>query len=103
MEAPVVSCGDDITVEAPRGSTGISVTFPPCTGVDNSGTTFLLSQSHQSGQLFQFGTTTVTFLFSDPSGLVGQGSFNITVNEGEDREATLFHHLKVIYIDLMRP
>ncbi|XP_071839230.1 uncharacterized protein [Apostichopus japonicus] len=81
MEAPVVSCGDDITVEAPRGSTGISVTFPPCTGVDNSGTTFLLSQSHQSGQLFQFGTTTVTFLFSDPSGLVGQGSFNITVNE----------------------
>ncbi|PIK52974.1 hypothetical protein BSL78_10128 [Apostichopus japonicus] len=55
MEAPVVSCGDDIT---PRRL-----------------------ESHQSGQLFQFGTTTVTFLFSDPSGLVGQGSFNITVNE----------------------
>ncbi|KAJ8041019.1 Hyalin [Holothuria leucospilota] len=78
-EPPVVTCGDNIVVTAMQGSQQARVTFDPCRGDDNSGIAFLMFQSHQSGDLFPIGTTTVSFTFSDPSRLISTGSFNVTV------------------------
>ncbi|PIK56482.1 putative hyalin [Apostichopus japonicus] len=78
---PVVSCINDITQEIPLNSFGVVVEFTEPTATDNSGTASVLSATRRPGQFFQTGTTTVTYIFADPSGNTADCVFDITVVE----------------------
>ena len=62
---------------------------------DISGETTLIRRSHQPGQLFREGSTTVNYTFSDPSGNEAVCVFDIIVYAGENAECgyveELFH------------
>ncbi|XP_071824326.1 uncharacterized protein [Apostichopus japonicus] len=81
---PVVSCISDITREIPLNSFGVVVDFTEPTATDNSGTASVLSATRRSGQFFQTGTTTVTYIFADPSGNTADCVFDISVVEVDD-------------------
>src|SRR5690554_196038 len=86
-EAPViVDCPTDITVNNDLGSCDAVVTWTAPTFTDNcTGTT--LTSTHNSGDTFPFGTTTVTYTATDAAGNVQTCSFEVTVN---DTEAPVF-------------
>ncbi|XP_071844152.1 uncharacterized protein [Apostichopus japonicus] len=81
---PVVSCINDITREIPLNSNGVAVDFSEPTATDNSGTASVLSATRRPGQFFQTGTTTVTYIFADPSGNTADCVFDIIVVEVDD-------------------
>ncbi|PIK52768.1 hypothetical protein BSL78_10343 [Apostichopus japonicus] len=81
---PVVSCINDITREIPLNSFGVVVQFTEPTATDNSGTASVLSATRRPGQFFQTGTTTVTYIFADPSGNTADCVFDIIVVEIDD-------------------
>ncbi|PIK34618.1 putative hyalin, partial [Apostichopus japonicus] len=81
---PVVSCISDITREIPLNSFGVVVQFTEPTATDNSGTASVLSATQRPGQFFQTGTTTVTYIFADPSGNTADCVFDISVVEVDD-------------------
>ncbi|XP_071821997.1 hyalin-like [Apostichopus japonicus] len=81
---PVVSCISDITREIPLNSFGVVVDFTEPTATDNSGTASVLSATRRPGQFFQTGTTTVTYIFADPSGNTADCVFDIIVVEVND-------------------
>ncbi|PIK36144.1 hyalin [Apostichopus japonicus] len=78
---PVVSCINDITQEIPLNSFGDVVDFTEPTATDNSGTASVISATQRPGQFFQTGTTTVTYIFADPSGNTAHCFFDIIVVE----------------------
>ncbi len=84
--APVINWrggGRDMTVAAANGRCDAAVTFTVPVVADNcSGAT--LTGSHQSGDRFPVGVTTVTFTATDAAGNRTTGSFTVTV---EDRQA----------------
>src|SRR5690554_1655425 len=82
-EAPViVDCPTDITVNNDLGSCDAVVTWTAPTFTDNcTGTT--LTSTHNSGDTFPFGTTTVTYTATDAAGNVQTCSFEVTVNDNE--------------------
>ncbi|XP_071823803.1 uncharacterized protein [Apostichopus japonicus] len=82
---PVVSCINDITQEIPLNSFGAVVEFTEPTATDNSGTASVLSATRRPGQFFQTGTTTVTYIFADPSGNTADCVFDIIVVEVDDQ------------------
>ncbi|XP_071824325.1 uncharacterized protein [Apostichopus japonicus] len=82
---PVVSCINDITREIPLNSFGVVVQFTEPTATDNSGTASVLSATQRPGQFFQTGTTTVTYIFADPSGNTADCVFDISVVEVDDQ------------------
>ncbi|XP_071842391.1 uncharacterized protein [Apostichopus japonicus] len=78
IEPPVISgCPGDITETA--SSNSASVTWVDPRADDNSGVTILDSRSHFPGQVFAAGTTTVSYIFMDPSGNTAVCSFDVTV------------------------
>ncbi|KAJ8041072.1 Hyalin [Holothuria leucospilota] len=64
---PVVNCVDDITRNADIQSNGVTVIFAEPTATDNSGTVSVVTRSNPPGSFFNIGTTTVTYVFEDPS------------------------------------
>ena len=80
-QAPeLVTCQDDITVNAEDGLCGAAVTYSMPTSTDNCGpTTCALQQGLASGSLFPVGTTTVEIECTDQYGNETVCSFDVTV------------------------
>ena len=57
----------------------MTVTWTEPTATDNSGMTSTVTQSHQPGDSFNVGTTTVTYTFTDMAGNQAQCSFSVTL------------------------
>ncbi|KAJ8042471.1 Hyalin [Holothuria leucospilota] len=85
IEPPVVDCsGEDVTVTAPGGAPGVTVTnLPRCRAIDNSGRADFISQNPPPGSFFPIGDTMVTVVYRDPSGNTGVGFFTVTVVPGK--------------------
>ncbi len=80
MTPPVIaSLPSDIVrlPDQPDGATAV-VSWQPPTASDDVGVTSLTS-THQPGDTFSFGTTTVTYTASDADGNVATASFSVTV------------------------
>ena len=78
-EAPTISgIPSDITQDTDSGVATAAVTWTPPTTSDNSGSATLTS-SHNSGDNFPIGDTTVTFTAVDGSNNMATGSFMITI------------------------
>ena len=95
-EPPVISCSTTITLFAPPGESGTTVTYPDPVITDNCpGSTF--SCSPASGSFFPIGTTTVTCTATDESGNTSSCSFDVVVLEQQPERLTTecIHTLKV--------
>ena len=81
---PDVRCPADMILQAPLGSPGAVVTWMELTVSDNSQSPpTLLGQTHNSGDVFGPGMTTVTYTYGDASSNIGTCSFLVTVNMGK--------------------
>ena len=77
---PVISgCPDPVSVTIPFVFTSMNVIWTEPTASDNSGMVPTVTQSHQPGDSFNVGTTTVTYTFTDMAGNQVQCSFTVTV------------------------
>ena len=74
--------GAVVTATAECTTTGTIVTYTDPTASDNSGQAFISSRTHNSGQFFPIGTTTVTYTFEDRSQNSVPYTFNVVVQEG---------------------
>ena len=82
-EKPVISgTPSNITQSNDAGICGAVVTWTAPTATDNSGIATFVS-SHQSGDVFPEGTTTVTYTATDIHGNVLTSSFTVTINDTE--------------------
>ncbi len=79
--APVISdCPANITVNtALRTTCDQTATWTAPTATDNCTTPVHVSSSHNPGDVFQLGTTTVTYVFSDDNNNSSTCSFTVTV------------------------
>lgn len=79
-EPPVIfNCPSNITKSADDGSCSTQVTWnPPILAADNCGSVSL-SGSHNSGSVFPFGVTTVTYTATDGYGNMSQCEFDVEV------------------------
>ena len=88
-----------ITVTAPCDTRQTTVTWIEPSATDNSGTATLQSRSHSPGQMFNVGTTQVTYQFVDPSGNVATYTFPVIVTEGKESQnvqvLSVMHYEKV--------
>ena len=62
----------------------MTVTWTEPTATDNSGMTPTVTQTHQPGDSFNVGTTTVTYTFTDMAGNQALCSFTVTVTTDTD-------------------
>lgn len=76
--APTANCPSDITVNAPQGSCEASVSWSPATGMDDC-SAVTVNCTHNPGDIFPVGTSTVTCTISDASGNFTNCSFNVVV------------------------
>lgn len=97
-ENPVVSCIADITRTVPIVSSGTAVFWTEPTATDNSGVVSLQQRSHAPGDFFAPGTTQVTYIFIDPSGLRGNCVFTVTINRGNSILVYSLLLLTLVYI-----
>jgi gliding motility-associated-like protein len=82
-EAPtVVDCPTTITSGTDLSDCGAIVNWTVPTFTDNCGTVNVVS-SHDSGDFFSVGTTTVTYTGTDASGNITQCTFDVIVNDTE--------------------
>ncbi|MBP7699229.1 MAG: HYR domain-containing protein [Saprospiraceae bacterium] len=73
-------CPTDIIVSADASGCGANVSWnPDISATDDCGTILELINSHNPGDYFNVGTTTVTYSAFDNSGNIGICSFNVTV------------------------
>jgi len=79
---PVVVCPADIVSPTDAGVCGANVFWNPPVTSDNCGAQ-VLSQTHEPGDLFGLGTTTVTYVIQDAAGNMTECSFDITVEDTE--------------------
>jgi large repetitive protein len=78
--APAISnCPANITVTASEANCSANASWGAPVAVDNCSATVTETASHNSGDLFDFGTTLVTYEFEDANGNVGTCSFNVEV------------------------
>ena len=82
-ENPTLSCPANITANSDAGLCTASVTWTPPTPADNCGAT-ITSSSHNPGDSFPVGTTTVTYTATDDAGNSIECSFDITVEDNEN-------------------
>ncbi len=81
-ELPVISnCPADIVISNDNGYCGAIVNWTPPTFTDNCSATMV--STHNTGDYFNVGTTTVTYTVTDLSGNVSNCSFDVTVNDTE--------------------
>ncbi|XP_063951745.1 hyalin-like [Lytechinus pictus] len=76
---PVVICPPDVTETVELGTSSRQVIFDTPNVSDNSGSFSLVQASHQSGNSFTTGTTTVTYTYADGSGNTASCSFVINI------------------------
>ncbi len=80
-EAPVIAnVPDPITQDTDFKSATATVTWTVPTATDNSGGDVTLSSTHEPGDSFNIGTTTVTYTATDLYGNIKTESFDVTVN-----------------------
>jgi len=80
---PVITgCPSSLSFTAPFGSGGTPVTWLPITAEDDCSGVSLVSASHNSGDFFPIGNTSVNIVFSDVAGNEATCSFLVTVLEG---------------------
>jgi gliding motility-associated-like protein len=77
----IANCPSDITVGVDAGNCGAIVNWTIPTITDNCG--FTMTASHDPGDFFNVGTTTVTYTATDGSGNVSVCSFDVTVDDDE--------------------
>ncbi len=81
MVNPVISgCPSNIVVNVPHGQSSASVTWVAPTATDNCGVPTLTS-THNPGDVFLVGTTTVTYTATDGIGNTSTCNFDVTVIE----------------------
>ncbi|XP_072044883.1 uncharacterized protein [Amphiura filiformis] len=73
----IQSCPPDILTDVEVGSMGASVSWTEPSATDESGTVTLLAKSHSSEEYFGVGTTSVTYLYADPSNNIASCIFQI--------------------------
>ncbi|RBP32232.1 HYR domain-containing protein, partial [Oceanihabitans sediminis] len=81
-ENPVITCPSDITIDSDPGNCDAIVTWTAPTATDNCAG-FTVTSSHNPGDTFPLGTTTVTYTIIDASNNATNCSFNITVEDNE--------------------
>ena len=87
-EAPILTgIPADMTLSTDQGLCGATANWQIPVGTDNCGLGDLLG-SHQPGQLFPLGTTTVSYSQADANGNLATGTFLITVIDNESPEIT---------------
>ncbi|KAJ8020411.1 Neurogenic locus notch-like protein 1 [Holothuria leucospilota] len=77
----IIGCPIDITRTIGAQQTSTVVTWDTIRFTDESGTAFLVSSSHNSGDEFPLGITHVTVIFSDASQNLAYCHFSITINQ----------------------
>ena len=68
-----------IAQDTDANSNTAAVSWTPPTASDNSGTVASLTSTHNLGDLFNIGTTTVTYTATDPFSNEAVASFTVTV------------------------
>ncbi len=87
-EAPLLSgIPTDMTLTTDQGQCGATANWSLPSGSDNCGLGDLLG-SHQPGDFFPLGTTTVSYSLADANGNLATGSFLITVEDEESPTIT---------------
>src|SRR5690606_10759635 len=81
--APTITCPSDIILSNDAGQCDTVVTWTAPTGADNCAG-FNVTSSHNPGDTFPIGVTTVTYTITDAAGLTNSCSFNVTVNDTEN-------------------
>lgn len=82
-ELPSISnCPSDVTTSNDAGDCGAIVSWTPPTADDNCGVTSFVS-THNPGDFFSIGTTTVTYTATDNAGNNSYCSFDITITDDE--------------------
>ena len=77
---PVISnCPSGVEVSAPAGASSSVAVWPIIGATDNSGVTPTRTATHESGDLFAPGTTTVTVTFTDGAGNSASCIFDVVV------------------------
>ena len=79
----VVNCPSDQIATYELGQQGLEISWLEPHATDESGIANLISQSHQPGDIFSKGTTTVNYVFGDESGNEAMCHFDVTANVGE--------------------
>ena len=79
----IIGCPSDRTVTYELGEQGAVVTWTEPHATDNSGYSNLIRQSHQSGDIFTVGATTVSYVFGDAAGNEAACTFIVTASTGE--------------------
>ena len=83
-EAPVITdCPADIVVSNDSGLCSAAVNWTAPSATDNCGSTLSVTSSHQPGDVFPVGATTVTYTFTDGAGNQQVCRFTVTVNDTE--------------------
>ena len=78
--APVISnCPDAIRITVPILQTSGTATWTEPTASSSPGVDITVTQSHQPGDSFPVGTTTVTYTFTDMNGNQAVCTFAVTV------------------------
>jgi len=82
MTKPTITCPADITVGNDVGVCEAAVTWTTLTVMDNCPNEVVTS-THNPGDIFPKGTTTVTYTVTDCGGNVATCSFDVTVEDTE--------------------
>jgi len=80
LQGPAVTCPTDITVETAPGMCSAIATWDAPQFTDNCNAS-IAGVSHNSGDVFPIGTTTVTYNIADETGNTAVCSFEVTVAE----------------------
>ena len=89
MAPEIIDCPSDRTVTYELVQQGAMVTWTEPHATDNSGYSNLTRQSHQSGDMFIEGVTTVSYVFGDAAGNGAACTFLVTASIGEYDETKL--------------
>ena len=91
MAPEMIGCPSDRTVTYELGEQEAVVAWPEPHATDNSGYSNLIRQSHQSGDIFTEGDTTVSYAFGDAAGNEAACTFVVTTSIGEyDKTKLIF-------------
>ena len=78
----ILYCPPDQTATYELGQQGVSIIWSEPQATDASGIVNLIRRSHQPGERFTEGTTTVRYVFADASGNEAACTFDVTATEG---------------------
>ncbi|XP_072051852.1 hyalin-like [Amphiura filiformis] len=86
---PTLTCPRDITQSVTLNSGGATITWQPPSVRDNSGSIQSQTSTHNSGDFFGIGATTVEYMASDASGNIGRCSFQVAIVTGDEERPML--------------